>query len=510
MWLRFKFAPSELTIATISPTNYNTANDFDLDYLVYSYVRKYIGLDTGIDTSQAAALNFKNSEAQCKSTNLRFFTDSLNTDSDLFRIQRLVETIIGKSPGCYFADCGWGPGSTLDIKGRYTTSTKMLSRITVTRFALSRLRECMSEDYQWLNARLCTEVSGPVCLLDSEFSIVPGNRFLTVPKDSKTDRGICAEPTGNLYLQKGLGSVIRHRLKRVGVDLNDQSVNQRRAQKAFSQSLATLDLSNASDTLSFELVKNLLPRAWFDELNACRSGCTLFEGEWRINEKFSSMGNGFTFELESLLFYCIAYCSSQRPEEVSVYGDDIICHQSDYEHVVHNLTKFGFTPNLTKSYSSGPFFESCGSHFFEGHEVTPIYQKELVDEQPALCRAANRLSRYSMRNYGVLPDSPYCPSFLRGAYSALLRHYTGPKGPYLEGDRWLYVTDWRKFVRKWQYRGYGCKLYGYRETTREVSSPACAYALAIGRPSDRATYGYFSVRGQSTTSVKLFVISYTG
>lgn len=259
----------------------------------------------------------------------------------------------------------------------------------------------MEQDLHWAFSGSGVIPSGPYCLLPSAFKIVEGNKLITVPKDASTDRVICVEPTFNLFLQKGVGSYIRARLKASGIDLDDQSRNQQLARLARSLGYATLDLSSASDTVCCELVKLLLPFDWWVYLDRLRCRKTrLPDGSWHRNEKWSSMGNGYTFELESLIFWSLCPSGSLS----SVYGDDIICNQSSAPEYITVLEGLGFTLNKAKSYVSGEFFESCGKHFFAGQDVTPCFQKEEISSALSYIRAYNRLFKHHDRS----PDSMIC------------------------------------------------------------------------------------------------------
>jgi len=93
---------------------------------------------------------------------------------------------------------------------------------------------------------------------------------------------------------------MKKRLGLFGVNLRDQSVNQRYALLgSIDGSLATIDLSSASDTVSYALVMSLLPSGWFDLLDLFRSECVEVPGGVIELEKFSSMGNAYTFELRA-------------------------------------------------------------------------------------------------------------------------------------------------------------------------------------------------------------------
>lgn len=185
-------------------------------------------------------------------------------------------------------------------------------------------------------------------------------------------------------------------MRRVGINLDDQTPNQRAALKGSSDgSLATIDLSSASDTVAKELVRLLLPEGWFNVLDLTRSKVGFLQDKWIRYEKFSSMGNGYTFELESLIFWglCIGVCTELdiSTEEVLVYGDDIVVPVAAYGLLEEVLTFCGFTLNRAKSFASGPFRESCGKDYFNGTDVRPFFQKDIPNEIQDLFALANGL-----------------------------------------------------------------------------------------------------------------------
>ena len=103
------------------------------------------------------------------------------------------------------------------------------------------------------------------------WQLVPGNLITTVPKNGKTDRTIAIEPGLNSYVQKGIGNKIRGRLRRFGINLNDQTINQFGACNAQTLSLSTLDLKAASDSISLALVEQILPHDWLNLIATSRS-----------------------------------------------------------------------------------------------------------------------------------------------------------------------------------------------------------------------------------------------
>jgi hypothetical protein len=230
-------------------------------------------------------------------------------------------------------------------------------------------------------------------------AVVPGNVMFTVPKTSVIDRCAAKEPECNMYIQKAVGDFIRRRLLRVGIDLNDQTVNQRLAREgAANDELATIDLSSASDSITRQLVLRLLPDEWFYLMDDIRSPLTDIDGTLHVNEMFSSMGNGFTFELETLIFWALTRACAwftRIKGRISVYGDDIICPSGLEESLLQVLDFCGFKVNTKKSHFHGPFRESCGSHWFSEHEVTPFYVKEIPMDVSGWILLCNSLRRWA-------------------------------------------------------------------------------------------------------------------
>lgn len=263
---------------------------------------------------------------------------------------------------------------------------------------------------------------------------VGGNVMFTVPKSTHIDRVAAKEPELNMFAQKAVGDYIRRQLKRSGIDLNDQSINRKLALRAsIDLGDATIDLSSASDSVSTSLVSRLLPPAWFELLDAIRSKQTemTFQGfdvrdileakgpegvpkrngsypYIHQNQMFSSMGNGFTFELESLIFWAlakaVAFWTQTDGSGISVYGDDIIVPVKMAKQFAQVMSFFGFVVNHDKSFWSGTFRESCGGHYDRGRDVTPFYVKEPIAHVERLNHALNRLRKWAGQNGGGVCD----------------------------------------------------------------------------------------------------------
>lgn len=405
VWLRFKY--NQEALLDLPPTDVAVCDTqrVRLDYFISEYLSKYKGLSVKVDVAKVALDKWKLGEVQCKVTNDRFRFPMLRPNipgrvaSVIFDAQRKIARVLGglKLP-IVLADCKWGPGATFDMRREVATPDKKISHpLSVTAQALPFLRAVLESDPHWAAVFTGVIPEGPYCLTSDCYKVVRGSRFLTVPKSAKTDRCIAAEPTGNGFLQQGIHSYMRRRLKRFGVNLDDQSINQKRAAEAYRLGLSTLDLSAASDTISRELVFHLLPLDWALFLDSIRSHETRVGSEWIRTEKFASMGNAFCFELETLIFWALSASASESlgsVEPVTVYGDDIIVDRRAYDLVVETLQICGFTVNEKKSFKDGYFFESCGKHYHKGVDITPVYQKEVLNTPSELIRAHNRLVRF--------------------------------------------------------------------------------------------------------------------
>lgn len=374
------------------------------DLQATEFLRKCEGLPTTFDLEAKALEGFHSCEEQCRKSNARLnihleypvFTTALQWRADdIFRRAReWLKTTLGSLPA--FLDGRFGPGVTFESKRwkrrRLTAYDKLSNPPSITPSARILEDHCLWQTafrYGWANA-----------IQDRWIPTAPGNRFETVPKDATKKRGICIEPGANLIMQLGIGRALRKALKRVGINLEEgQDLHQTLARLAsVLLDSVTIDLSNASDTVCRLLVKLLLPSDWYDVLDAIRSHYTFIGGRWVPLEKFSSMGNGFTFELETLLFCALLHgVGCKVGEDTFVYGDDIICPSEKSADALAILQYSGFTPNARKTFTQGYFRESCGGDFYLGQAVRPYYLKEIPCDAADWISVANGLWRSSKR-----------------------------------------------------------------------------------------------------------------
>lgn len=290
-----------------------------------------------------------------------------------------------------------GGASTSRSRTSSQPARKYVGKAHVTESALPIFLDIIEEMEGWLVDWNLSDAWWPTGL--SGYEIVPGNVLFTVPKKTDIDRVAAKEPDLNMFIQRGLGKHLGACLKRIGINLHDQSKNRSLAHRgSVTNELSTLDLSSASDSVTEGLVALLLPETWFTFLDAVRCRVTIIDGEEHRNQMFSSMGNGFTFELESLLFLTIARAVSYfrgEPGVVSVYGDDIICPRATSHYLTSVLRYFGFQVNPDKSFYEGPFRESCGGHYHSGVDITPFYIEEPVTTLTGVIHLANQLRKWA-------------------------------------------------------------------------------------------------------------------
>lgn len=248
--------------------------------------------------------------------------------------------------------------------------------------------------------------------------IAPGSKWTPVPKTVEAARGVATEPTVNMLFQRGIGKLLESRLKSFfNIELDKQpELNQQLAQLgSINGSFATIDLTDASDSISTRLSSLVIPADALAWLNRTRSPKITLPGGLDVELAIlSTMGNGYTFPLQTALFAAIVvtclrltdtvmynYYDSVRnrtyPGNFGVFGDDIIIPKRCYGTVIRALKLFGFIPNVEKSFSVGHFRESCGADYFKGVNVRSVYIKRLVTPQDVYS-AINRLLVFSAKH----------------------------------------------------------------------------------------------------------------
>ena len=401
---------------------YHTVVDWRTLRQVEAFFKKNSAFSQKDVCSDAARSSFMAAEHQCHLTNVRLktFIDSPHlldewTDKRVKRMKRYISNALGdfdRFLGILPDLVRVTPGATSHRSRRDSLpQMKMRMRIYCTKKSSAYIH-ALYHYYGFKGVRTKASLR---------------NRVELVPKNWKTDRTIACEPEGNLCLQLAFDKYAKRRLRRVGIDLSDQSRNQRLAKEgSINGNLVTVDFSSASDTISYNAVSLLFPVEWQAYLDRVRTPGFrgAFGDGWYA--KFSSMGNGATFTIETLIF--AAACAAVGSKCFSVYGDDVIIEKECYEDYLR-LTRFlGFTINVDKTFSDGPFRESCGKDYFDGVDVTPKFIRNVDKRKACLCHLVNVLGSVcspggelealvtSLIRDAKLPFVPYSENSLSGVW----------------------------------------------------------------------------------------------
>lgn len=207
-----------------------------------------------------------------------------------------------------------------------------------------------------------------------------------VPKSWKTFRTVTPNTAIGSFWSYGVGSYVAERLCLIGLDIRDlQEKHKYLASIASSRChLVTADLSAASDSFTNAVMNRVLPRAWFNLLKFGRIDHVKIKppGKGRTEThqmaSFMAMGIGYTFPVQTLIFYGLLRAIAEAlgirevgQNSISVYGDDLVYPRSMHNAVVSVFGDLGFLLNQDKSFATGYFRESCGGDFYKGVDVRP-------------------------------------------------------------------------------------------------------------------------------------------
>lgn len=235
------------------------------------------------------------------------------------------------------------------------------------------------------------------------------SRLIQVPKTAKAPRLIAAEPTAHQYCQQLVWSFLREETSRLFkgffINFRRQDLSGEMVIRAsLDRSLATVDLSSASDRLTCWTVERVFRRnpSLLHALHAVRTRYTKDEIS-RVSgflnlKKFASQGSATTFPVQSIVFLTLALGVSIKGRiswssiwkmfnQVRVFGDDIILPAHGYAPLLAIMETLQLKVNTSKSYVTGSFRESCGSEAYLGDDVTPVKPKTVVAGGPAACQA---------------------------------------------------------------------------------------------------------------------------
>lgn len=269
-------------------------------------------------------------------------------------------------------------------------------------------RQSPWEKFHWTNVcKRITDVypldeyffssAGHVCDTYRDFSRIGEEdlpaRVVLVPKDSRGPRLISCEPVDFQWIQGGLRTSIVSLVEascitKYNIHFSDQSPNRCGAQLGSrTGKYATLDLKEASDRISTELVRLLFPPHVVRVLEASRSSATeLPSGEVLTLKKFAPMGSSLCFPILAITIWAILNAAApdqDTRESILVYGDDVIVPTAFAANAIEQLESFGLLVNRNKSCTKGFFRESCGMDAYKGVDVTPVRIKTVWSSTPS-------------------------------------------------------------------------------------------------------------------------------
>lgn len=212
----------------------------------------------------------------------------------------------------------------------------------------------------------------------------------SVPKSYKAARIIAKEPPVSAFGLQAVAAGIRRAVRDNGyeqyVDISDQTWNQDLSEAgSIDGSYATIDLSNASDTICESFARSVLPRDVLDAIDEYRCAYIDVNGERRVSQIFATSGSPVTFIVESLIFCAIALEVGLSAHNLTgievkpprIYGDDMVVDDRICAYLCQVLESCGFIPNMSKTFSGetklGYYRESCGEEWLNGFPMHSNY-----------------------------------------------------------------------------------------------------------------------------------------
>jgi hypothetical protein len=263
-------------------------------------------------------------------------------------------------------------------------------------------------------------------------------KLAIVPKDRRGPRIICTQPVGLMWIQQGQWRALRRaietsRIVQTNRPLGDgshssiqftrQEINGSLAlESSRTRELATIDLSDASDLVSWGLVRFLCNKRNRQFLAASRATHVKIDGSIERLHMFAPMGSATCFPIETLVFWVLATARNLvsrgvtyadlrgrasaflalNRSEVFVFGDDILVRSETCKDVCDFFLEVGFKPNLRKTFSGGFYRESCGVDAFHGVRLDIVRLQTLtltsMSDAYALIDLANRARGMGMED----------------------------------------------------------------------------------------------------------------
>jgi hypothetical protein len=408
--------------------------------LLHSVVKKYQETtNTTPDQDRTAQAKFERFNARCAD-----WSDRRETEIDEVLVGGFRRAFTKFSECSAFAyDYGrmytlgrCGPGASIGATGKDFYSKWFDSRLSVTPRLLDVWKVIVRRRYN------LSETIADGCRRKNRgsYAIESDGQLFFVPKNDSTSRVVITQPTINMWLQLGFGSMIEAALlQHFGISIQsrgcsgesslrwvpkgDESFDSLRPKEhrylaqpdanrelaylgSIDGSYATVDLESASDSISLGMCRQNLPRQFMSILEVLRTnGVTSRDGKHQGLNMVATMGNGYTFPLMTSIIACVVESvyeslgiplvrgSGSQPGNFAVFGDDIIVVTRAVGRLYRLLDLLGFVVNADKSFVEGPFRESCGADFYLGTNVRPVFVKKLRSNHDVFV-AINTLARW--------------------------------------------------------------------------------------------------------------------
>lgn len=282
-----------------------------------------------------------------------------------------------------------GPGAVADVKLLTWIDNKKVIHDERKR-SIEQKYKAMATDARvnYLLLRLGVEGRLPAGCGDKKLSRTAKVTF--VAKSIDKLRTICMEPTTLMWYQQGFSRAIemvfrnRHHYLSKRINLESQENSRQLARRgSILGNFATIDLSSASDSISWPMVREWTSKSCLRQVVLCTRS-TMIRGKGikpMKTNKFAPMGSALCFPMECIVFCAITEAAirgvggNPHSSDYCVYGDDIIVETEYADAVVRRLERNGFTVNKRKTFlkrSTHNFRESCGGEYLDGVDVSPL------------------------------------------------------------------------------------------------------------------------------------------
>lgn len=370
-------------------------NPVDLRFLrqICLFVYKSRSHEVTKEQEEAAVEGFTTRNSSCSLLSRPLYVAKALIDdprSSVLKLARLLAGIV--SDRAMFRDIKprHGPGAVSDAKRGYDKWTKLDSRST-------RLCDKYYPLSDWF-------VPTPGWFDPSKASYAPSVcKLAIVPKDRRGPRVICTQPVGLMWIQQGQLSSLNKAIESSAIlktnrFINGESVSSIRFDKqeqngslalesSRTREFATIDLKDASDLVSWGLVRYLFNKETVKFFAASRAMYVRLPSKETVKlHMFAPMGSAMCFPVESLVFWCVAAAATyvQRGvtyeylsggatrflrsnlAEVFVFGDDVLVRRESCKFVCECFEYVGFKPNYKKTFAEGLYRESCGVDAYNG------------------------------------------------------------------------------------------------------------------------------------------------